>query len=156
MPPLDLERFIDAQRRDFGRALEEVATGRKRSHWMWYIFPQVGGLGASTTSRRYAIASLTEAEAFLTHPVLGQRYRQSVDAVWQQVVEGGTSIRDLFGMPDDAKLVSSLTLFAGVARRLDPAQPDLATFATRADEILQAAYAQGLARCAVTELFLAG
>ena len=156
MPPLDLERFVDAQRRDFGRALEEIEMGRKRSHWMWYIFPQVNGLGVSTTSRRYAIRSVIEAEAFLTHPVLGHRYRQCVDAVWQQVVEGCTSLRDLFGMPDDAKLVSSLTLFAGVARRLDPAQPDLATFVTRADEILQAAYAQGLARCTVTESFIAG
>jgi uncharacterized protein (DUF1810 family) len=123
---------------------------------MWYIFPQVNGLGASAMSRRYAIASISEAEAYLEHPVLRAHYLRIVDAVWQQVVERGVTIRALFGSPDDAKLVSSLTLFTGVARGLDPPQPALASFVTRAEEILELAYLEGLARCTTTERFLAG
>jgi uncharacterized protein (DUF1810 family) len=156
VPEADLARFIDAQRDSFERALGEIEAGRKRSHWMWYIFPQVIGLGASTMSARYAIGTAKEAEAFLVHPILGARYRQLVDGVWHQIIERGATIGALFGSPDDAKLVSSLTLFAGVARRMDPPPPALATFLTRADEILQAAYAEGLAHCTATERFLAG
>ena len=85
---------------------------------MWFVFPQAVGLGESAMSKRYAIVPMQEAEAFLGHPDLGDRYRRLVDAVWGQVVEGDTTIRELFGSPDDANLVSSLTLFAGVARRL--------------------------------------
>jgi len=122
---------------------------------MWYVFPQVGGLGVTPISRRYAIESSGEAAAFLTHAVLGTRYRLIVDAVWHQVVERGVSVHELLGSPDDMKLVSSLTLFAGIATRLEPHSPELAVFRMRAQEILDAAYAEGLARCATTERFLA-
>jgi uncharacterized protein (DUF1810 family) len=151
---IDLDRFVDVQHNDFELALGEIEDGRKRSHWMWYIFPQVIGLGASGMSRRYAINSVAEAKAFLVHPVLGDRYRRIVDAVWSQVVERDTPVHELFGSPDDAKLVSSLTLFAAAARALDPTLTDVAAFMTSADEILQAAYGQGLARCTVTERFV--
>lgn len=146
MSDVDLERFIDAQHGDFDRALDEIEAGRKRSHWMWYVFPQVNGLGFSATSRRYAIRSVEEAKAFLTHPVLGARYRQIVDAVWVQVVERGVTLGGLFGSPDDAKLVSSLTLFAGAAR-----DSGSTTLLAQADEILRIAYEQGFDRCATTE-----
>ena len=123
---------------------------------MWFIFPQVAGLGDSAMSKRYAIGTMFEADAFFGHADLGGRYRRLVDAVWVQAIERGTTIRGLFSSPDDSKLVSSLTLFAGVARRLDLRdRPELETFLTQAEEILQAAYAQGLARCAITEQFVA-
>lgn len=154
MATIDLERFVDAQHDDYVRALGEIVAGRKRSHWMWYVFPQVAGLGASSMSKRFAIESVAEAEAYLAHPILGARYRQIVDAVWHQVVERGTTIRDLCGSPDDAKLVSSLTLFAGVARRLHDPQPDVVTFIARSDEILHAADGQGLAQCTTTQRWL--
>jgi uncharacterized protein (DUF1810 family) len=153
---IDLDRFVDAQRNDFELALREIEDGRKRSHWMWYIFPQVTGLGRSGMSSRYAINSVAEAKAFLAHPILGDRYRRIVDAVWCQVVERASPVRELFGSPDDAKLVSSLTLFAAVARGLDTPLTEAAAFVARADEILQAAYGQGLARCTVTERFVTG
>jgi uncharacterized protein (DUF1810 family) len=153
LPEIDLDRFVDAQRHDFALALREIEEGRKRSHWMWYIFPQVIGLGASEMSRRYAINSVAEAKAFLVHPVLGDRYQRIVDAVWSQIVEVGIPVHELFGSPDDTKLVSSLTLFAAAARELDPPVTD-AAFVTRADEVLQAAHAQGLNRCTVTERFV--
>ncbi len=151
-----LSRFVEAHGDDFDGALGEIEAGRKRSHWMWYIFPQVTGLGESPMSRRYAIDSVDEAKAFLMHPALGHNYRRIVAAVWHQVVERGVAIHALFGSPDDAKLVSSLTLFAGVARRLDLPSPELATFLANADEILRAAATQGLTACTTTEVFLAG
>ena len=123
---------------------------------MWYIFPQARGLGASAMSQRYSIQDVGEAEAYLQHPVLGPHYRQLVDAVWYQVVERQVSLRSLFGSPDDAKLVSSLTLFAGIMDRLGHTDPALETLLARADQILGAAYAQGLARCTITEAFLTG
>ena len=131
-----LDRFLDADRDNFVRALAEIEGGRKQSHWMWYIFPQVRGLGASATSQLYSIQDVGEAEAYLQHPVLGAHYRQLVDAVWHQVVERQVSVRSLFGSPDDAKLVSSLTLFAGIAHRLGHTDRALATFLHRADQIL--------------------
>ena len=155
MPDIDLGRFVEAHADHFDRALDEIEAGRKQSHWMWYIFPQVDGLGASATSRRYAIASASEADAFLLHPLLGRHYRRIVDAVWRQAVERGVGIQRLLGSPDDAKLVSSLTLFAGFARRLDPPRPEFTAFLDGADEILRAAYQQGLAPCTITEAFLA-
>jgi uncharacterized protein (DUF1810 family) len=141
---IDLQRFIHAQHESFDRALSEIEAGRKTSHWMWYVFPQVSGLGFSPTSKRYAIASVEEAKAFMAHPVLGPHYRRLVDAVWHQVVESGVTVRDLFGSPDDAKLVSSLTLFAGVAA-------DDAEFVDKANAILEAAYGQGFGHCTVTQ-----
>ena len=114
----DLERFRAGYRHDFDTALAEINRGRKRSHWMWFIFPQVAGLGSSPTAAQYAIGSRSEAEAFLRDPTLGPSYRQLVEAVWQQVVGNGVSVRALFGRPDDQKLVSSLTLFGTVAAGL--------------------------------------
>ncbi len=122
---VDLNRFLEAQRDSYERALGEIGTGRKQSHWMWYIFPQVSGLGVSPISQRYSIASVEEAEAYLLHPELGAGYVRLVDAVWRQVIEEGVRVSALFGSPDNSKLVSSLTLFVAVARRLDPARPDL-------------------------------
>ncbi len=105
---LDLERFVEAQEADYQTALSEIRRGSKRSHWMWYIFPQIDGLGHSAMSRRYAIRSLDEARAYLDHPLLGQRYRECVGAL--QDLTGNTA-EQVFGTVDAAKLRSSLTLF---------------------------------------------
>ena len=110
--PAGLERFVDAQRTSYDRALAELRAGRKRSHWMWYIFPQLAGLGRSATAERYAIASLAEAEAYLKHPVLGPRMIECATAVLE--IEG-RSAHEIFGSPDDSKLRSCATLFALVS-----------------------------------------
>ena len=107
--PHDLERFVSAQHGDYTAALTEISNGAKQSHWMWFIFPQIAGLGFSAMSRRFAIASLDEARAYLEHPLLGLRLRACVDAL--QGVTGKTA-QDVFGEVDAAKLRSSLTLFA--------------------------------------------
>lgn len=112
--PYDLNRFIEAQRHDYERALAEIRNGRKQTHWMWYIFPQIDGLAASATARRYAIKTLAEAGEFLNHPVLGPRLLECAEAV---VAIEGRSVRDMFGSPDDLKLRSSATLFALVSPR---------------------------------------
>jgi uncharacterized protein (DUF1810 family) len=108
----DLTRFVRAQARDYEQAIAEIRSGRKRSHWMWYIFPQFDGLGLSATSKQYAIKSVAEAEAFLRHPVLGPRLLESA-----QTALGleGRSAFDVFGSPDDMKLRSSATLFARIS-----------------------------------------
>ena len=107
-----LQRFVDAQARNYAEALAELRRGRKTSHWMWYVFPQVAGLGSSAMARTYAIGSLAEARAYLAHPVLGPRLREVVAAVL--AVQGRTA-HEIFGGPDDLKLRSSLTLFARAA-----------------------------------------
>jgi len=107
--PESLERFVDAQRENYALALQEVRGGQKRSHWMWYVFPQLVGLGSSEMARRYGIQSLSEAEAYLKHPVLGSRLREIVAAV---LAIEGRSARDIFGSPDDLKLRSCCTLFS--------------------------------------------
>lgn len=107
--PYDLNRFIQAQRNDYQRALAEIRSGRKRSHWIWYIFPQIAGLGVSAMSQRYAIKTLDEAEAYLNHPVLGPRLVECAEAVLG--VEG-RSAHAIFGAPDHMKLRSCATLFA--------------------------------------------
>ena len=112
--PHDLDRFVRAQEADYPRALAEVRAGRKRSHWIWYVFPQVAGLGSSAMSRRYAIRSLAEARAYLEHPVLGPRLREVAGAA---LGVGGKSAREILGTPDDLKLRSSATLFAAVIER---------------------------------------
>jgi uncharacterized protein (DUF1810 family) len=152
---IDLDRFVDAQDGSFERALSEIVDGRKRSHWMWYVFPQVAGLGFSPRSQQYAINSVAEAQALLAHLVLGDRYRRIIDAVWHQVIDNSVTIHELFGSPDDVKLVSSLTLFAAAGRRGEPMQPVIATFVDQADEILRVADAQGFERCTTTERFIA-
>ncbi|MGN6156036.1 MAG: DUF1810 domain-containing protein, partial [Sphingomicrobium sp.] len=105
--PFQLERFIEAQAGTFDRALSELRDGAKQSHWMWFIFPQIAGLGHSAMSRRYAIQSIAEAKAYLAHPLLGMRLRQSVDALlaWAEKRDAQT----IFGSVDAIKLRSSLT-----------------------------------------------
>jgi uncharacterized protein (DUF1810 family) len=110
--PHDLGRFVQAQADCYERALAEIRGGRKRSHWMWYIFPQFDGLGFSATSRRYAIKSVAEAEAYLAHPVLGPRLVECAEAV---LGVRERSAHEIFGSPDDMKLRSSATLFARVS-----------------------------------------
>lgn len=110
--PYDLRRFLDAQEADYESALAEIRGGRKRNHWMWYIFPQLDGLAFSATSKLYAIKSLAEARAYLEHPVLGPRLRACAEAAL--AVEGRTA-NQVFGSPDDLKLRSCATLFAAVS-----------------------------------------
>ena len=110
--PHDLIRFVEAQEDHFAQALAEISSGRKRSHWMWFIFPQIDGLAFSSTSKRYSIKSVEEAKAFLNHPVLGPRLLECMDAV---VRVEGRSATDIFGSPDDLKLRSCATLFASVS-----------------------------------------
>jgi uncharacterized protein (DUF1810 family) len=104
-----LQRFLDAQEGIFEQVCAELRQGRKRSHWMWFIFPQIRGLGASQTANFYAISSLQEAAAYLAHSVLGPRLRECTRLV--NLVEG-RSIAQIFGFPDDLKFRSSMTLFA--------------------------------------------
>jgi uncharacterized protein (DUF1810 family) len=110
--PFHLNRFVNAQQGEYERALAEIRAGRKRSHWMWYIFPQFDGLGMSATSKRYSIKSAVEARAYLAHPVLGPRLIECAEAVLN--VEG-RSATEIFDSPDDLKLRSSATLFAKVS-----------------------------------------
>lgn len=110
--PHDLSRFVRAQENEFGVALAEIRSGRKRSHWMWYIFPQFDGLGSSPSSRKYSIKSVAEAEAYLRHPVLGPRLVECAEAALR--VEGRSAF-EIFGSPDDRKLESCATLFACVS-----------------------------------------
>lgn len=113
----DLNRFVDAQRSTYERALAELRSGRKRSHWMWYVFPQLAGLGRSAMSELYAIASAAQAEAYLGHPVLGPRLIECTAAVLELE---GRSAHDIFGSPDDLKLRSCATLFEIVAEPESP------------------------------------
>jgi uncharacterized protein (DUF1810 family) len=114
--PHNLERFVEAQEPVIERVKDELRAGRKRTHWMWFVFPQVAGLGSSRTATRYAIASEEEASAYLAHPVLGPRLRECTE-----ILNGieGRSAHDIFGSPDDLKFRSSMTLFDAVAA--DPA-----------------------------------
>lgn len=116
--PFDLQRFVQAQDGIYGSALSELRDGRKKSHWMWFIFPQIRGLGSSETSRRYAITGLDEARTYLKHPLLGPRLLECAQAVLD--VEGRSAL-EIFGKPDDAKLRSSMTLFEAAGD--DPAFP---------------------------------
>ena len=106
--PYDLRRFTKAQRNTYDRVLAELRNGKKQTHWMWYIFPQIDGLGHSATSRRYAIKSIEEARQYLNHPVLGKRLLECVKVI---LAIEGRSISEIFGDPDDMKLKSSMTLF---------------------------------------------
>ena len=109
---MTFERFVEAQNPVIGRVLAELGAGRKTSHWMWFVFPQIQGLGHSPMARRFAIASRAEAEAYLQHPILGPRLRECTQLV--NTVEG-RSIEAIFGYPDYLKFRSSMTLFAHVA-----------------------------------------
>jgi uncharacterized protein (DUF1810 family) len=110
--PYNLQRFVEAQEAVYPRVVEELRAGRKRTHWMWFIFPQLRGLGASPTSIRYAISSLEEAQAYLQHPILGARLLECTALV--NSIEG-RSIDDIFGYPDNLKFHSCMTLFAHAA-----------------------------------------
>ena len=111
--PFQLQRFVQAQEGVFDTALSELRDGAKRSHWIWFIFPQIAGLGHSPMSQRYAIRSLDEARAYLDHALLGPRFRQSVEALLAWA--GKRSATDILGPIDAMKLRSSLTLFASAA-----------------------------------------
>ena len=106
--PYDLERFTAAQATTFDTALAELKSGRKRSHWMWFVFPQMRGLGHSSTAQFYGITSLEEARAYLAHPVLGRRLEEATQAV---LAISGSTLPEIFGSPDDMKFDSSMTLF---------------------------------------------
>ena len=110
--PFDLERFLRAQEPVFRAVLGELAQGRKRTHWMWFVFPQIAGLGFSAMSQRYAIGSRAEAEAYLAHPVLGPRLIECTRLV---LAVQGRTINAILGAPDDAKFRSSMTLFGAVS-----------------------------------------
>ena len=131
----NLQRFINAQESTFDVAREELAAGQKRSHWMWFIFPQIKGLGSSSTAQRFAISSLKEGAAYLGDPILGRRLEECTG-----IVNGlHRSVPDVFGYPDDLKFHSSMTLFASVAEECGFEAPvfreAVAThFANRLDE----------------------
>ena len=108
----DLDRFVRAQETNYTQALSELRGGRKRTHWMWYVFPQLEGLGSSPTAVLYAISGLDEAESYLAHPVLGPRLVECAEAVLQHAT---LSASEMLGYPDDMKLRSSATLFARVS-----------------------------------------
>jgi len=110
--PNDLNRFVEAQAVSYADALAEIRAGQKRSHWMWYVFPQIAGLGHSAMSERYAIRNEDEARAYLAHPILGPRLIECAEAV---LSVRNKSAREIMGTPDDLKLRSSATLFAHVA-----------------------------------------
>ena len=112
-----LDRCVSAQAGAAEAALAELTAGAKRTHWMWFVFPQIAGLGTSVTAQRYAITSLDEARAYLAHPVLGARLRECAEAL---LAVENRSAAEIFGYPDDVKLRSSMTLFARAA-----AEPDL-------------------------------
>jgi uncharacterized protein (DUF1810 family) len=111
--PFDLGRFTGAQGRIYRAVLAELKSGQKRTHWMWFIFPQIDGLGHSPTAIHYAIKSIEEARAYLDHPVLGPRLVECAESV---LAVEGRSVSAIFGYPDDMKLKSSMTLFASVAK----------------------------------------
>ena len=115
--PYDLQRFVDAQDGVYDQALAELRAGRKRSHWMWFIFPQIAGLGVSPTSQHFAIKSLAEARAYLAHPILGPRLIECAETI---LALQQRSAADVFGHPDDLKLRSSATLFAEASEPKSP------------------------------------
>jgi len=131
-----LQRFVDAQQPVYETVLGELRAGRKRTHWMWFIFPQIAGLGRSDMAQRFALASVEEAAAYLAHPVLGMRLRECCMLVMRI---DGRSINEIFGHPDDLKFRSSMTLFAraapdepifaGCLRRLFGGEADAQTLA---------------------------
>ena len=112
----NLERFVKAQESDYERAMKELANGHKQSHWIWYILPNIAGLGHSPTARYYAIQNLEEAKAYLAHPVLGSRLQRTLQVILEQP---NADLSSLMGFPDDLKLVSCVSLFQAA----DPDNP---------------------------------
>ena len=123
--PYNLRRFVDAQDAVYERVRAELRSGQKQSHWMWFIFPQIAGLGSSPMAIKFAIASRAETEAYLNHPILGPRLRECTQLVTD--VQGRT-IEEILGYPDDLKFRSSMTLFASVAAESDDFTHALAKF----------------------------
>jgi len=123
--PHNLTRVVEAQDAVIADVRRELGAGRKQTHWMWFVFPQVAGLGSSPMARRYAIGSLAEARAYLAHPLLGPRLRECCALVLRH---RGADASTIFGSPDDLKLRSSMTLFAGVAEDPTPFAEVLAAF----------------------------
>ena len=150
----DLQRFLDAQAGgEFEDALAELRAGRKRSHWIWYVFPQLAGLGSSSMARQYGLDGVAEARAYLRELILRERLAKATMAVHQQLCGRGVELRVLMGSHIDAlKLVSSMTLFEHVSRALSAEEPsaDLTDLAARAKAILATAAAQGFPACAFT------
>ena len=137
---IDLQRFHDAQSFDYSQALKELIQGKKRSHWIWFIFPQVDGLGGSAVSERFAIKSADEAIAYLNDQILSTRLNECCEAL---LTHANQPIKSIMGFPDDLKLKSSMTLFSGLA-------PEGSVYQT----ILDVFY--GSERCAHTARFLSG
>jgi uncharacterized protein (DUF1810 family) len=123
--PFGLTRFVEAQDGVYNVALAEIRGGHKRTHWMWFVFPQLEGLGSSAISRRFAISGAAEARAYLEHPLLGPRLVECCEALLR--VDGG-SATDIFGSPDDLKLRSCATLFASVSEGASVFERVLARF----------------------------
>jgi uncharacterized protein (DUF1810 family) len=136
-----LERFVNAQETDYDTALSEIRAGRKRTHWMWYIFPQVEGLGFRETSRYYAVKGIAEAEDYFRHPLLGQRLIQISNELLHLDTSDATAI---FGSPDDLKLKSCMTLFA-LLPQTDPVFASVLSkfFGGRMDELTVRLIAMG-------------
>jgi len=116
---VDLERFVTKHNERFDIALDEIRAGKKQSHWMWFIFPQIKGLGRSRTAQKYGISDLLEADALLRHPTLGQNYYAIVETTWVALVQNNLDVVQMFGRVDARKLLSSLTLFEWAAAHLD-------------------------------------
>jgi uncharacterized protein (DUF1810 family) len=154
--PYDLDRFKAIQKAGFATAVAELRAGRKQSHWIWYVFPQLRGLGSSPPAVRYGLDGVGEACAFLGDPLLREHYHEALSTVHAQLVGHKARVERLMGSHIDAlKLVSSVTLFEHAARILDPARDDrarnaAAALAKLAAEVLVAAEAQGYHRCSFT------
>lgn len=156
--PFDPQLFLDAQQPVHEQALAEIRNGRKQSHWMWYVFPQVAGITErhgrtpSSTTVRYSLADLAQARAYLGHPVLRARYEGILSAATDHITAGGAAsyaaVTSLFGSPDNSKFVSSLTLFETAARGLH--HPECA----RITEIAEALFSGEVARCPDTPVIL--
>ncbi|HLH91174.1 MAG TPA: DUF1810 domain-containing protein [Xanthobacteraceae bacterium] len=129
--PFELERFVVAQAPVYERVLSELRRGRKESHWMWFVFPQIAGLGHSELARKFAITSREEARAYLDHPILGPRLHECTGAA---VESPARSVSDLFGSPDDLKFRSSMTLFDAMAPQAIFGQALEKFFGGRGDE----------------------
>jgi uncharacterized protein (DUF1810 family) len=157
-----VERFVDAQAQEYDgldEAISELRAGRKQGHWIWYVFPQLAGLGMSAMSRRFALAGREEAEDYLQHAALRDGYMRAVDAVADHICRlQPPRLDELMGSQIDAvKLVSSLTLFEAVAEGLATrtGDPRMASLAERIGEVLALAESQGYERCAFTQTQLA-
>jgi uncharacterized protein (DUF1810 family) len=145
MDHVDVERFCEPVREHVDDVVEELTAGRKRTHWMWFVFPQLRALGRSEMARRFGLDDLDEARRFVAHAELGPTYQRLVAIVHDVVVRQGHLVHAVFGSPDDFKLVSSLTLFGAAAEREGRIE-----LAQQCRELLDVAERQGLPRCSVT------